>query len=92
MPSLIINCKEIKSDLSKRKVKPLGCRILYFIGWYGREPLLSIRLRNPDARGQLSAPLGPTAFYTGLYLAPQSLRGALEEQKNLCVIQIAFWI
>lgn len=44
---------------------------------------MSIRLRNPDAHGQLSAPLGPTAFYTGLYLAPQSLRGALEEQKNL---------
>lgn len=31
MPPLIINCEEIKSDVSKRKKNPLGRRILYFI-------------------------------------------------------------
>lgn len=47
MSSLIINCKEIKNDVSKRKKKnKLGCRILYCTGVEGAA--VSYQTEDPD--------------------------------------------
>lgn len=48
MPSLIINCKEIKSDVSKRKRKQLGRRILYFIMLAWKGAAVIYQTENPD--------------------------------------------
>lgn len=61
MPSLIINCKEIKSDVSKRKRKQ-DVEFFILLCWRGREQLLSIKLRILINAGQLSAPLLPTVL------------------------------
>lgn len=85
MPSLIINCKDIKSDVSKKKKgSNSGVRILYYIGMKGSSCYPSNLGVLPDA-GQVSVTVLPTVF-TSFMLAlagsPQSLGTYLEQQEN----------
>lgn len=88
MPSLIINCGEIKSEVSKKERKtPLGCRILYFIMlvWKGAAGIYQSEaaclVLGSSAPRSWPNVLRKT-FHVRLWLTPWSWETLLEKQKN----------